>query len=619
MINIKHFLAGCMLAIAVLPVSAQKEGPVLAIRVDDLGAFHSVNRACMDTYRNGITTSVEVMPVAAWFPEAVRLLRENPGVDVGLHLAITSEWENAKWHPLTHCPSLTDANGYFYPMLFPHSSYPGQAILQNKWKLEEIEQEFRAQIECGLKQIPQISHLSGHMLCTGFNKEVSEMVLRLAREYNLPSIDRMDAPDKYNFTYVDYDGPKSTSAEKETAFLKALDKLEPGKRYLFLDHPAYNDDEMKPIFHIGYEDVAVDRQGVTDLLTSPRVKQAIADKGIRLVSINELTQSLPRAEAPKAFDKAMDRYLAAVAKEGRKIHSIMVLQHGKVLAEHWMGEGAPDKPHILNSVSKTFTASAVGLAIAEGKLKLTDRVVDFFPDKLPAEVDPNLRDMEVRHLLTMTCGHDVDPTNAIRNTAGTDWVREFLATPVLHRPGRYFVYNSMGTYMLSAIVQKVTGQKVVDYLTPRLFRPLGITGVTWLDSPQGISTGGWGLFLKTEDMAKMGQLLLQQGEWQGQQVLPKEWVEMASTVQVPSLPYGTRPEEVKMKPEDSDWLQGYGFQLWRCRPVGVYRADGANSQFIIVMPRQEAVIAITADEGDMQAVLNQVWRYLLPALKIDKK
>lgn len=614
--KIKHLPVGCALAVMALPVNAQSgKSPELVIRVDDLGAFHSVNRACIDTYRNGIATSVEVMPVAAWFPEAVRLLRENPGLDVGLHLTITSEWENAKWRPLTHCPSLTDVNGYFYPMMFPHSAYPGQAILENKWVLAEIEQEFRAQIECGLKQIPQISHLSGHMLSTGFNKEVNEMVLRLAREYNLPSIDRVDATNKYDFAYINYEGPKRTSAEKEATFLKALDKLEPGKRYLFLNHPACDDDEMKPIFHIGYEDVAMDRQGVTDLLTSPRVKQAIADKGIRLVSINELTKSLPRGEAPKAFDKAMNRYLTAVAEAGQDIHSIMVLQHGKVLAERWMGEGAPDKPHILNSVSKTFTASAVGLAIAEGKLKLTDRVIDFFPDQLPAEVSPNLQAMEIRHLLTMTCGHDTDPTNTIRNVAGADWVRKFLATPVVHRPGRYFVYNSVGTYMLSAIVQKVTGQKVIDYLYPRLFRPLGIVGATWVESPQGINTGGWGLFLKTEDLAKMGQLLLQKGEWQGQQVLPKEWVEMASTVQVPSLPAGTRPEELKMKAADSDWLQGYGYQMWRCRPVGVYRADGSNAQFIIVLPWQDAVIAITANEGDMQAVLNLVWRYLLPALK----
>lgn len=614
--KIKHLPVGCALAVMALPVSAQSgKSPELVIRVDDLGAFHSVNRACIDTYRNGIATSVEVMPVAAWFPEAVRLLRENPGLDVGLHLTITSEWENAKWRPLTHCPSLTDANGYFYPMMFPHSAYPGQAILENKWVLAEIEQEFRAQIECGLKQIPQISHLSGHMLSTGFNKEVNEMVLRLAREYNLPSIDRVDATNKYDFAYINYEGPKRTSAEKEATFLKALDKLEPGKRYLFLNHPACDDDEMKPIFHVGYEDVAMDRQGVTDLLTSPRVKRAIADKGIRLVSINELTKSLPRGEVPKALDKAMSRYLTAVAEAGQDIHSIMVLQYGKVLAERWMGEGAPDKPHILNSVSKTFTVSAVGLAIAEGKLKLTDRVIDFFPDQLPAEVSPNLQAMEIRHLLTMTCGHDTDPTNTIRNVAGADWVREFLATPVMHRPGRYFVYNSVGTYMLSAIVQKVTGQKVIDYLYPRLFRPLGIVGATWVESPQGINTGGWGLFLKTEDLAKMGQLLLQKGEWQGQQVLPKEWVEMASTVQVPSLPAGTRPEELKMKAADSDWLQGYGYQMWRCRPVGVYRADGSNAQFIIVLPWQDAVIAITANEGDMQAVLNLVWRYLLPALK----
>lgn len=287
LLKLKNILAGLLLTVGVSSAWGQS-APTLAIRIDDLGAFHSVNEACIKTYRSGIARSVEVMPVAAWYPEGVKLLKENPGLDVGLHLVLTSEWENVKWRPLTQCPSLTDENGYFYPMMFPNPAYPGQAVLEHNWDIKEIEQEFRAQIEMALKDIPQLSHLSGHMLSTGFNKEVNELVLRLAGEYNLPSIDRMESTKDYDFSYIGYDGPKRTPEEKVTSFIKSLNKLEPGKRYLFLDHPAFDTDEMKAVFHIGYEDVAFDRQGVTDLLTSPRVKKVIEEKGIKLISIKEL-------------------------------------------------------------------------------------------------------------------------------------------------------------------------------------------------------------------------------------------------------------------------------------------------------------------------------------------
>ena len=138
-------IAGCLLAAGALPVWGQSGAPTLVIRIDDLGALHSVNEACIQTYRSGIARSVEVMPVAAWYPEAIKMLKENPGLDVGLHLVITSEWENVKWRPLTHCPSLTDENGYFYPMMFPNPAYPGQSIMEQKWDIKEIEQELRIQ------------------------------------------------------------------------------------------------------------------------------------------------------------------------------------------------------------------------------------------------------------------------------------------------------------------------------------------------------------------------------------------------------------------------------------------------------------------------------------------
>ena len=294
-----------------------------------------------------------------------------------------------------------------------------------------------------------------------------------------------------------------------------------------------------------------------------------------------------------------------------------IAEVAKVVAEHWLGEGDANKPHILNSVSKTFTSMAVGFAIAEGKLKLTDKVISFFPDEAPAAPNENVKAMTIRNLLTMSSGHATDPTANIRKSEDQNWAKAFFDAPVEEQPGSRHVYNSLGTYMLSAIVQKVTGEKVIDYLYPRLFRPLGIVGATWQESPQGINAGGWGLYLKTEDLAKVGQFLLQKGEWNGKQLLPKEWIEEASSNQIASYPANTPKEkypEMKQGDKRSDWLQGYGYQMWRCRH-NCFRADGANGQFIIVVPERDAVIAMTANIGNMQAELDLVWKYIYPALK----
>ncbi len=597
--------------------SFAKENPRLIIRMDDMGAFHSVNEAFLKAYPHEIMSSVELMVVTPWFPEAVKMLRQMPKVDVGLHLAITSEWENIKWRPLTSCPSLTDENGYFYPMMGEHPAYPGQSILENKWDILEIEQEFRAQIELALKNVPQISHISGHMGATGFDAEVVKVVRRLAEEYNLPAIDRVGAMEEYQFTYAGYDGPKQTSAEKEAAFIKMLGNLEPGKNYMFIDHPALNNDEMQTVGHIGYEDVAVDRQGVTDFITSEKVKQAIADYGIEIISYNDLTKPLPRTSpaAEKVNVKGIANFMEAMRKKGHDLHSLMIVRNGNVVYEEWLGDNAANKPHILNSVSKTFAATAVGFAVAENRLKVTDKVIGFFPEYLPATISDNLKALTVENLLTMTTGHDVDPTRVVRSKTGDgDWERGFFNEPLLHTPGTYYVYNSLATYMLSAIVQKVTGEKIIDYLYPRLFRPLGIVGAEWQESPSGVNTGGWGLFVKTEDMAKLGQFILQKGMWNGKQLLPESWIAEATSAKVPSAPAGVRPEDVTMKPKDSDWLQGYGYQMWRCRHNAV-RADGANGQYIIILPEKNTVIAITTNIGDMQDEINQVWRYILPALR----
>ncbi|MBR4826773.1 MAG: serine hydrolase [Bacteroidales bacterium] len=329
---------------------------------------------------------------------------------------------------------------------------------------------------------------------------------------------------------------------------------------------------------------------------------------------------LPRAKASAEMDEAFASYLQAVADSSVEMHSIMVLQHGKVLEEK---QFAPDTAHIMNSVSKTFTSTAVGFAISEGLLSLEDKIVDLFPESVPENPSDTLQRITLRHLLTMNSGHAKDPTYAVRQGDG-DWIRAFMEWPIQYEPGTCYCYNSLGTYLLSAAVQKVTGQKVVDYLEPRLWKPLGIEKPFWQESPAGINTGGWGLYIHTEDMARMGLCILNDGKFCGKQVIPAEWVREMGANQVPSVGAGLNENQMKeilkahpdmpfFLPENSDWVQGYGYQMWRCRH-NAFRADGAHGQYIIILPDQDAVIVATADVTNMQQELNLIWDYILPAL-----
>jgi CubicO group peptidase (beta-lactamase class C family) len=322
-----------------------------------------------------------------------------------------------------------------------------------------------------------------------------------------------------------------------------------------------------------------------------------------------VTNSLPRSvpEAEGVSSDAIITFLDSAAASRQEFHSFMFLRHGKVIAEGWWDPYKPDLRHTLYSTSKSFTSTAVGFAVSEKLLTVDDKVISFFPDKLPDTVSPFLADMTVRDLLTMSTGQFPEPTGAVRS--GTDWVRGFLAVPVVNDPGTKFLYNSMATFMLSAIVQKVTGEKLIDYLRPRLFEPLAIEGVDWELSPDSINTGGWGLRIKTEDMAKFGQLYLQKGMWKGEQVIPASWVEEATTFKIDQA-----PDALQSKKDSSDWLQGYCYQFWRCRN-NAFRADGAYGQYIIVMPEKDAVVVFTAESPDMQEEINMVWKYLLPAMK----
>jgi CubicO group peptidase (beta-lactamase class C family) len=315
-------------------------------------------------------------------------------------------------------------------------------------------------------------------------------------------------------------------------------------------------------------------------------------------------RSLPRSspEAQGIPSSAILAFVEAAEKKVDALHSLMVVRHGQVVAEGWWTPYAEGDPHVLYSLSKSFTSTAVGLAIAEGKLKLDDGVLAAFPDDAPAVAGDNLKALRVRDLLAMSTGHHAEAIDGFPFDADDSLPRLFLALPLAHKPGTHFVYNTPATYMLSAMVQKATGSSVLDYLRPRLFEPLGIENPQWDADKRGVSLGGFGLRVRTEDVARFGQLYLQKGEWQGRRLLPADWVEAATARQVSN---GSNPQ--------SDWEQGYGYQFWRCRH-GLYRGDGAFGQFCIVMPEQDAVIAITSGTRDMAGVMNLAWEHLLPAM-----
>ena len=261
-----------------------ESGPIrLIVRGDDMGSSQSSNPAHIRCYEDGVMRTAEVMAVGPWFPEAARLLRENPGLDVGLHLALTSEWDTVKWRPLTTSPSLVEEGGWFYPMIWPNENYGKERALEEQpWKLGEIEGELRAQIELTKREIPHVSHLSGHMGFASIGEEVGALVKRLALEYDV-AID----PREHDVRFLRWDGPKGTPAEKVETFARMLESLGPGT-WVFVDHPAFDGPEMRAVRHVGYEDVAVDRQGVVEAWTSPKVKEIVERRRIELIGYKDL-------------------------------------------------------------------------------------------------------------------------------------------------------------------------------------------------------------------------------------------------------------------------------------------------------------------------------------------
>lgn len=318
---------------------------------------------------------------------------------------------------------------------------------------------------------------------------------------------------------------------------------------------------------------------------------------------------------------------ALVPSPAQGLHSIVVAQHGNVVYERYYQDDTPTTFHETYSTGKTLVALAAGLAYDEGKLDLSARVVDFFKDKVPADLPDSMATLTVKQLLTMTAGFEENellmsvfkPDAAGKDTI--DWAKEYFKTISDHRPGTYFYYNLFGTYMMCDILYQLTHEDLVDYLMPRLLEPMHINRIEWEHSPNGICAGGWGAKLCTEDMLKMGQLMLQQGKWNGEQLISAKWMNMMTSKLVDSAPNTIL---TKNKPGAAHYYpgemhsEGYGFYVWR-GAHNSYRSEGLGSQYVVVLPDYDAVLVIVANTTLANEIFDRVvWPYLLPVLEKNK-
>jgi CubicO group peptidase (beta-lactamase class C family) len=315
-------------------------------------------------------------------------------------------------------------------------------------------------------------------------------------------------------------------------------------------------------------------------------------------------KDLPRsaAAAQQVDPAAVLAFVDAVeADPAIELHSLMVVRHGHVVAEGWWAPHTPERTRLLYSLSKSFTSTALGFALAEGRFSLDDTVVSHFPEFAEEVTDPRSRSVTLGHVASMASGHDRDMLQEALTRDPQEPVRGFLLVPPDAEPGTVFAYSQPCTYTLAAVIQRTAGMRLTGYLRPRLFDPLGIGEVGWLTWPPGREQGFSGLFARTEDVAKPGQLYLQGGRWGEDQLLPERYVHQATSRQIDT------PNE-----DNLDWRQGYGLQFWMARHG--YRGDGAFGQFCVVLPAHDAVVATTAGTEAMQAVLDNLWQHLLPGL-----
>jgi CubicO group peptidase (beta-lactamase class C family) len=317
-----------------------------------------------------------------------------------------------------------------------------------------------------------------------------------------------------------------------------------------------------------------------------------------------MLSSLPRSTAadqgvdPAAILSFLD---ALDERPDIEMHSLMVVRHGQVVAEGWWAPYSAGRPHLLYSLSKSFTSTAAAFAQAEGLLQLDDTVISHFAEFAADITDPRSRSVKVRHIASMAAGHTREMLGEALERDPQEPVRGFLLIPPDRDPGTVFAYSQPCTYTLASIIQRNAGMSLTRYLRPRLLDPLGIGHVGWHTFPPGREQGFSGLHARTEDIAKLGLLYLQRGRWEGAQLISPQWVAEATSEQI------SNPAE-----PSPDWRQGYGYQFWMSRHG--YRGDGAFGQFCVILPEQDAVIVTTAYTLDMQAMLDAMWTHLLPGL-----
>lgn len=325
--------------------------------------------------------------------------------------------------------------------------------------------------------------------------------------------------------------------------------------------------------------------------------------------MNTAKTDLPRAAAPEevgVYADVAEQFVDYIQREQLEFHSLMVLRHGKVAVEWYNEPYDAHTKHTMYSVSKSFTSTAVGFAVSEGLVQLTDKVVDFFPDYPPKTPHPYFDKLTVRTLLTMTSGKQTD---LMADKGKIDWIADFINSPWVFEPGTDFLYVNENIYMLCAILHRVTGMSVIEYLTPRLFEPLGIDVPFWETDRNGVEAGGWGLYITTEDLAKFADCYLHGGKYRGRQVIPEKWVKEATVNQL---------GDVRQPGEDADSNAGYGYCFWMNGSVpNSYRADGMFSQFAINLPDYDASIITTAAVPSEPQARETIWKFF-PAAFINE-
>lgn len=308
---------------------------------------------------------------------------------------------------------------------------------------------------------------------------------------------------------------------------------------------------------------------------------------------------LRQPAAEHGIDQAsLVRLAGRLTADGLAVDSLMVLRHGAVLFERWWRGHSPERRHPVYSVTKSFMSTAIGMAVDEGLLSIDEHVLAFFPTYATASVRANIGEMSLRHLLTMSSGHSSDMGMALKRNPDEDWVRMFLETPLEVGPGERFVYDSANTHILSAALAHRTGHTVAEFLQPRLFDPLGIGSPRWDTDSRGLPQGGRGMWLRTADVAALGQLYLDQGRWCGHQLVSSRWVRQATSTQIETG-----------RPAREAWKQGYGYQFWR-GPADTFRADGAHGQYAVVQPARDIVVAVTADTERTVEILEAIRLFL---------